>query len=174
MKGVEDGMSIHLTEEQKSFVDCRDAVKVFVGKHGKGKTFVGAYDYLVNAKPGERGVVVAPTYAMLRNSTQRVFLELAESLGLLTRFTRSTETAILRNGHHVKFICADSQEAILGLSLSRAWIDDAQYIEEQCYNLVCSRLHGDDAVVSVTYNKHWTEGVFGDKRRSDIVWVESQ
>jgi hypothetical protein len=68
---------------QDAFVRCAARFSFYVGGVGAGKTLAGAVRSLARAldQPGSLGLIGAPTYPMLRDSTQRTLFELLEGLG---------------------------------------------------------------------------------------------
>ena len=71
--------TISLYPKQDDFFRCQDRFAAFVGGIGSGKTFVGCVWAMVKAQPGTLGLVIAPTYPMLRDVSWRTMLEIVIS-----------------------------------------------------------------------------------------------
>ena len=85
-------LTIDLHAAQQAFLDSPAIYRGFVGGRGAGKSFVGALDLLMRAKPGRLYGVYAPTYPMLKDSSWRSFL----SCGRRLHFLRETNKSELR------------------------------------------------------------------------------
>jgi hypothetical protein len=57
---------------QSDFVSCRERFSLYIGGIGSGKTWAGAVRAITTAweHPGALGLIGAPTYTMLRDTTQ--------------------------------------------------------------------------------------------------------
>ena len=67
-----------LNPAQQAFLDSEARFSFYVGGVGAGKTTAGALRALAHALdyPGSLGLIGAPTYPMLRDTTQRTFFAL--------------------------------------------------------------------------------------------------
>ena len=74
---------IHLHQSQADFLRSDALLRAFVGGIGSGKSWAGSYDLIRRAKPDRLYLVVAPTYSMQSDSTFRMFLQVAEQLGVV-------------------------------------------------------------------------------------------
>lgn len=130
--------TIELYPAQYEFVGCADRFTAFVGGIGSGKSHAGAVKALGQMSNPGLGMVVAPTYAMLRDATVRTFLELA---GLVVKKFHSGEMRIeLRNGAEALFRSADNPERLRGPNLSWAWIDEAALCRPGTWEIIIGRL----------------------------------
>ena len=77
-------IKVELYPRQWDFMATSDRLAAFVGGIGSGKTYVGAVRSLLFAiEQGGLGMVVAPTYPMLRDATLRTLIDIADlSLGI--------------------------------------------------------------------------------------------
>lgn len=116
-------LSLYPTQHRFCF-DPRLFVSFIAGR-GAGKTIAGvirpiARGYLLG--PG-LGIVVAPTYQMLRDAPWRAALETWAPL--IGRVNRAEMQITLKNGHEVIFRSAEDPNKLRGPSASWAWIDEA-------------------------------------------------
>ena len=72
------------TGPQVAFWGSPERFRAFVGGIGSGKTYAGTVEIL-RQPAGSTGMVVAPTYPMLRDATLRTFADLARPLAGLGR-----------------------------------------------------------------------------------------
>ena len=94
----------------------------FIGGIGSGKTYVGAMKAIDHAAKGTLGMVVAPTYTMLRDSTLRTFMELAGNF--VIDFNKTDMVATVQTGGEILFRSADKPDRNRGPNLHYAWIDE--------------------------------------------------
>ena len=130
---------LELHARQYEFV-CHPARRLaFVGGIGSGKTIAGVARALAFA--GEKrclGVVLAPTYSMLRDATLRTFMELGE--GLIEDFNKGEMVARLRNGSEVLFRNADDPGKRRGPNLRWAYLDEAALSGPDIWPVLLGRL----------------------------------
>ena len=93
---------------QREFIEFPGVRKVFVGGWASGKTTGGALNVMHWARDGERWLVLAPTYSMLRCSTLPTFCEVAGRAEMLADFYKASLTVVLRSGAIVQFASAES------------------------------------------------------------------
>jgi phage terminase large subunit-like protein len=130
---------LQLSATQAAFVQDRHRYAAFVGGIGSGKTVAGAAKAEVQelATPG-LGIVVAPTFGMLRDATWRVALETWAPL--IAAVNRATMEIRLRTGAEVIFRSADKPDRLRGPSARWAWIDEAAQCDADTWPIVIGRL----------------------------------
>src|SRR5215469_2011722 len=107
--------TIRLHPAQRDFLRSDALFRAFCGGIGSGKTWAGSYDLIRRAKAGRLYLVVAPTYAMLSDATFRMFLGLAQGLGIVDpgEIKRSAPPSVrLRTGAEVLFRSADEPDRL--------------------------------------------------------------
>lgn len=119
--------------------DIHSRQRLFCGGVGAGKTYAGCIE-IVNQAHGTLGIVAAPTYTMLKDSTLRTFLELYENSGIIRSFNKTDMTMVLKGDRTVLWRSADKPDKIRGISAAWAWIDEAAYCEEEAYHVILGRL----------------------------------
>ena len=123
-------------------------VRGYIGGVGSGKTFAGAIEVL-RQPAGTTGVILAPTYPMLRDASQRTFFDLCPST-LIKDNNKSENRTELKNGSTILLRTADHPDRLRGPNLSWAWIDEAAFITEDAFKVVLSRLRVAPATLWVT------------------------
>jgi hypothetical protein len=133
--------SWNLHRAQYAFFHCADRYSFYVGGVGAGKTLAGALRAVVRAAvmPGSLGLVGAPTYPMLRDTTQRAFLDLL-SPALIARYNQTYGHIWLRNGSEVLFRSLDQPDRIRGLNLAWFWLDEAPLCGHYAWVVLKGRL----------------------------------
>ena len=171
---TEVSMVLHPTQE--NFVACTKPHKAMVAGRGGGKSYTGAYDYLLHAPPKSVGMVISPTYRMMADSTQRSFIELATKMGLWNdkKFRKTDNVAILNDGREVLFRSGDEPNKIRGSSVAYIWADECSLLKEEVYSIAiaCLRWGGRQGTFTGTFTPsgkdHWTYRVFSDKTNPHV------
>jgi phage terminase large subunit-like protein len=134
-----DVRTIELYGAQHDFVACDDRFAAFVGGVGSGKTFAGAAKALYwAAKTQGLGLVVAPTYPMLRDSTLRTVQEVFD--GAILDFHKTEMRAEVRGGAEVLFRSADDPDRLRGPNLHWTWMDEAAMCPKGTWEIIIGRL----------------------------------
>lgn len=89
---------------------------------------------------GSTGMVVAPTYAMLRDSTVATFLELTRTGGVLRSFNKSDNQAQLVNGTNILFRSADEPDRLRGVNLGWFVLDEGALCTQETWLILLARL----------------------------------
>src|SRR6185436_3861757 len=123
MIAAPEAASLTLSRTQSSFVLDQHRWTAFVGGIGSGKSYAGAAKAMVQhlARPG-LGLVIAPTYPMLRDATWRTALEVWAPV--LAAAYKSEMRLVLRTGHEVLFRSADDPDRLRGPNCAWAWMDE--------------------------------------------------
>lgn len=122
---------------QRSFWSSPAPYRAFVGGIGSGKTYAGAMQLLA-MPPRSIGMVVAPTYSMLRDAALATFMEIAEPL--VRSFNKSRSDMELTNGTRILWRTADRPDRLRGPNLGWAWIDEAAYCKPSVWDVLIGRL----------------------------------
>jgi len=129
---------IELYPIQDDFLLCKDNFTGFIGGIGSGKTYVGAVKALVKAMPGTLGMVVAPTYKMLRDSSLRTFKELAGDA--IINENKSEMYLVMRGGGEILWRSADDPDSLRGPNLSWGWIEEGGLTHPDTFKIMIGRL----------------------------------
>lgn len=135
-----DALEVKLYKTQFEFVTCQDRLTAFIGGIGSGKTFSGAIKSLLACKRiGGLGLVVAPTYPMMRDATLRMFLKFLPH-GVY-KFNKSEMRVEIGNGEcEVLFRSADNPNRLRNLNITWAWLDEAALYRKEAFDIVLGRL----------------------------------
>ena len=152
-------------------------------KHWSKRNYCG-YVYCVKVPGGlvyvrrnGKPVWCGNTYKMLEDSTQRTFIEMATKLGMWNerKFRKTSNTAILNNGHEVLFRSGEDPNKLRGSTVQRIWADECSLLKESVYSIAIACLRWPDAdtlVFSGTFTPsgkdHWTYRVFGDQGNPNV------
>jgi hypothetical protein len=171
--------TVRLHPAQQAFLKSDALYRAFCGGIGSGKSWAGSYDLIRRAKPGRLYLVVAPTYSMLSDATFRIFLALAEQLGLVGpgRVKRSAPPSIrLRTGAEVLFRSADEPDRLRGPNLSGVWLDEASLMSADVFAVAIGRLReaGEQGWLTATFTPkgmaHWTYETFATARANTAIF----
>lgn len=134
-------ISYNLRPKQREFVESTDKFSFYVGGIGAGKTYAGAVKsilYMLNY-PGSLGMVIAPTYTMLKDSSRRTWLSLLPRR-VIRNENRNENSVVLTNGSEVLFRSADSPDRLRGPSLAWVWMDEAPLCGHYTWQVLKGRL----------------------------------
>ena len=136
-------------ESQQQFHNSRSRFKGFSGPIGAGKSQALCYEALKLAyvNPGCPGLIGAPTYPMLRDSTQASFLELVEENDVPYRLAKSANTIYLHEPNSwILFRSLDSFERLRGTNLAWFGVDELTYCKPEAWTRLEGRLRNPQAV----------------------------
>lgn len=170
---------IDLYGNQYHFAVSNTRFTALIGGIGSGKSVGGAVRALTASqgiiggtriKTPHVGVVTAPTYPMLRDSTLRTFFELADTL--ITDYNRSEQRAMLSNGTEILFRSADKPDRLRGPNVSWWWGDEAAYYHKDVWRVMIGRLrqHGQLGYAWLTTTpkgRNWLYQEFASRPRAD-------
>lgn len=126
------------TKEQQGFWDDPAKFRAFVGGIGSGKTFAGCIEVL-RQPSGSRGMIVAPTYRMLTDSTLETFRKIAGPV--VQDYNKSDMTMKLINGAEILWRSADNPDSLRGPNLGWFWGDEfAMLPTDETWDILIGRL----------------------------------
>lgn len=129
---------------QKKLHEATEKEVLVVSSIRSGKSYAIIHDVIVsswNNKTGHGILVTAPTYRLLEAITERPIVNKLEQLGLLKEHSFTRHQTTLKNGNTIYFRSLDDpDEAIRGLNISKAYIDEASYASKYAINIVKGRL----------------------------------
>lgn len=134
--------------------------RAYIGGIRSGKTYVGALAMLTELlkTPGSLGMVVAPTYTVIRDSTWRTFREISE--GVVKWLVLSEYRAVLANESEVIFRSGEDPNRLRGPTLKAFWVDEAAQTSEDVWTIGVGRLsvRGARGWITTTPRgkNHWT------------------
>ena len=168
-----------LSPKQREICEATAPIRGFVGGRGSGKTVVGAFTILEQARNGEDCMCVSPNYPMLAETTWPTFRDLSRQTGQYIKGVQSplprvtfrtqdggTAELIFRSGDH--------PDSLRGPNKRIVWIDEASLQQRAAFDisLATLRFHGlDDCFMLLTFTprgkQHWTFETFYDQVSSD-------
>ena len=146
------------TEPQAEFWADPAKFTAFIGGIGSGKTFAGAIKALT-MPPDSAGMVLAPTFPMLRTASLRAFLEIARPAGLIESFNKSEYEMTLKGNRTIFWRSADNPDRLRGPNLGWVWLDEAAMMDEETWLITIGRLRQAPGVAWMTSTprgtRHW-------------------
>lgn len=150
------------TAPQRRFWLSPVKYRCFVGGVGSGKTRAGCVEVL-RMPAGSTGMVLAPTYPMLRDATLRTFLSLVERAGILDSYNKAEMVVTLTDGKTVLFRSADNPDRLRGPNLGWFWLDEAALMNHEAWLIMLGRLRERPGLAWVTTTPrgfNWLHDVF--------------
>ena len=141
-----------LLPAQREFIhvepDVTLDVAIYQGGFGSGKTWIGSLLGLTLCQkyPGIRGLCVAQTFVMVRDTTLVQYLEHLEDFGMVHgvhyRYLKAEQKIIFDcwGSSEILFRHLDDPEKIKSLNLGFAQIEECSQVSESAFNMLLSRL----------------------------------
>jgi len=150
-------LEIELYSTQYDFVTCADRYTAFIAGIGSGKTFSGAVKGATLAHPKTLGLVVAPTYPMLRDATVRTYQDI---FGDAMQLHKGEMLGTLPNGAEIMFRSADQPDRLRGPNIHWAHVDEGALCPNGTWEVVIGRLRADGTagpcfVTSTPKGRNW-------------------
>jgi phage terminase large subunit len=130
---------VELLPKQDDFIFSSAKYPAFISGLGAGKTYAGCLKAVLKMELGQDGVILAPTYPMLRDVTQKTFLDILDGSNLQYEFYK-TDGVLLRKNARVLFRSADAPDRLRGPNLNWAYLDEAAQMYESMWNIILGRL----------------------------------
>lgn len=133
---------------QKRFHNSPARFKGFSGPIGSGKSQALCHETvrLTYLNPGRMGLVGAPTFPMLRDSTQRSLFDILEENRLRFDFNKAENFIVMRDTRSkVLFRSLDEYERLRGTNLAWFGIDELTYTVEEAWLRLEGRLRDPNA-----------------------------
>lgn len=114
----------------------------YIGGLGAGKSFAGGVKALRYAveHPGSLGVIGAPNYPQLRDSTMRSFLGDILPPGLKRSYNKTDGILTLKNGSEILFRSMDDPDNRRGPNLAWFWLDEGPLCGYYAWKVMKGRL----------------------------------
>jgi predicted phage terminase large subunit-like protein len=149
---------LQATIPQKQFWADESKFTAFVGGIGSGKTFAGALKVLTMPS-NSTGMVLAPTFPMLRTASLRAFLEIARPAGLIESFNKSDYEMVLKGNRTIYWRSADNPDRLRGPNLGWVWMDESAMMDEETWLIAIGRLRQSPGQAWMTSTprgtRHW-------------------
>ncbi len=133
--------TLTLTPKQHDFFTSDKKYKAFIAGRGAGKSFTGCLTALNHAfnYAGSLGVVVAPSFPMLRDSTMRMFWQICPHEAVKS-FNDTKKELKLANGSEILFRSADNPDSLRGPNISWFVIDEAAMTSKDTWDILIATL----------------------------------
>jgi len=132
-------MVIHPLPKQDEFLFAPEKYVAFVAGLGSGKTFAGSLKAILKCNEGQDGMILAPTYPMLRDVTQKTFFDILDEAQQPYELNKSEGVAFVR-GAKVLLRSADAPERLRGVNLNWAYLDEAALMRQEVWKIIIGRL----------------------------------
>jgi PBSX family phage terminase large subunit len=171
-----------LPAQQTFHSDLTSRFKGYSGPIGSGKSYALVYEalFLSRLNPGLLGLVGAPTYRMLQDSTQRTFFEVLDKEAIAYDFYKQENRILLRTTKsEIIFRTLDNPERLRGPNLAWFALDELTYAREDAWTRLLGRLRHPQAgrlcgcAVWTPKGYDWVHGLFLEKMRPDYKLVQA-
>jgi len=140
---VERRIKYDALASQRRFHQSKARFKGFSGPVGSGKSLALCHEAirLTYLDAGRTGLIGAPTYPMLRDSTLSTYLSICEENALPFEFNKATNTLVMKDtGSKVLFRSLDEHERLRGTNLAWFGVDEMTYTTEDSWTRLEGRL----------------------------------
>jgi len=132
------------TDKQRNFLkDNETEILGFIGGFGSGKTYAACYKGLQLACRNfdTAGMLVSPTFPMMRDTTRRTFFEVLEKENVSFTF-RATENRVIiqESNSEIWFRSADDPNKLKGSNLAWVGLDEASQMDKDAFIIALSRI----------------------------------
>ena len=117
---------------------------------------------------GTFGVVIAPTYPMLRDATQRTFFEWFRPY--IHDHNKSDNFTLLKNGSAIYWRSGDAPDRLRGPNLNWAYLDEADYMQREIWDIALGRIRRHPSKIWLTTTP---DGLSGRGWVKDKIWKAS-
>ena len=152
---------------QRRFLNAPEAFTAFIGGIGSGKTLAGTVKSMMQPE-SSRGMIIAPTYPMLKDATLHTFMEHYNEL--VIDHNKADKRVLLSNGTEILFRSADNPDRLRGPNLGWFWLDEAAMMPEEVWDIMIGRLRlspGRAWVTTTPRGKNWVYKTFAEHERDE-------
>lgn len=129
-----------LLPNQFAFVVDPCRFSSYIGGIGSGKTYAGAIKALQRLQEPGYGMIAAPTFPMLRDSTRRSMLAALDHAAIPYELHKGDNQITTITGHEIICRSLDNPETLRGPNLEWAWIDEAALADGMAWKIVKGRV----------------------------------
>lgn len=125
----------------------------YVGGRASGKTMAGAAEAVRQAveQPMSEGVILAPTYKMLKQATQKTFWKILHPW-LIHSYNDSDKRLELINGSLIWFRSTEEENAVRGIDAAWFWADEAALMSHEAWDILIGCLRQNRPWDGLPYN----------------------
>ena len=153
----------------------------YVGGIGSGKTFAGCLLGFTYAEynPGCRGMIVAPSYKMLKRIIIPTINEDIRAQGLIKSFNRTDGIIELHGGSTIFLASCDNPESLRGPNLAWAYLDEGALADDDTWRILIGRARQPGyrqwvAVASTPKGKNWIHKRWVENPEDGYVMVKAR
>ncbi len=139
-QNVTPSHTLRLFRRQLRFVNSAAPYPSYIGGIGSGKSFAGGAKVIARLGRKELGMIAAPTYQMLRDSTLRGFTGQLDDLDIPYQHQKSENVIVFPSGHEILCRSLDDPSKVRGPNLAYCWVDEAGYISGEAWAVVKGRV----------------------------------
>ena len=134
-------MNISLTQPQYDFLTSDAPVTLFSAGIGSGKSFVGAHwaRDMIAREPKAKGFIGANTYNQLQNATLATFFAVLDEFNIPYQYNRQ-RNLIRAAGRTIYAYSLENYDAIRGIEVGWAWLDETRDTPKAAFNVVLGRM----------------------------------
>lgn len=142
-RGIMEGITYDPLPSQLAFHRSESAFKGFSGPVGSGKSAALCYEAVrqATANPGCTGLLAAPTYGMLNDTTQAMLLSMLDREDLSYRYRRTNQIVYLEKFRATILLRSlDRPDRLRGTNLAWFGLDELSYVKEDSWLRMTARL----------------------------------
>jgi PBSX family phage terminase large subunit len=148
-------MDIRLLPKQEQYIcDVTSHIIGYIGGFGSGKTYATCLKAILlsASNPATAGMLVSPTYQMMRDTTRRAFIDILDRNNISYLFRASENRIIIQeNQSEVWFRSADDPDKLKGANLSFVGADEAAMMTREAFEIMLSRVRDSNANIRQTF-----------------------
>jgi len=167
---------INLLPKQDDFIFSSKKYTGFIGGIGSGKTFAGCAKAVIEVFDGRDGMIVAPTFPMLRDVTQRTFFEILRESGVAYNFNK-TEGVCKTSNCTILFRSAEHPDRLRGPNLSWVYLDEAAQMRPLVWDVVIGRLRIGEPKAWITTTPagfNWVYDYFVERSDPNYLMIQAK
>jgi len=152
-----------------------------VGGIGSGKTYCVAEGLrFAWENPGSRGMIVSPSYKMMRRIIYPTLQEdLPITAVMVKTWNRSDGIITLHNGSTIFLASADNPESLRGPNLAWAFVDEGALIDDEAWKIIIGRVRqpgfdGWCGLATTPKGRNWVWKRWVDEPESDYGYVRAK
>jgi len=161
----------YLPRQGEFLQSCKEVpFAAYIGGFGSGKTHVLCLQVLIEAATPSFGLIGAPTYRLLADTTRRKFFELCPP-SWIKSFSKSENKVLLKNGSEIIFRSLDAPERLTNLEVDWFCIDEVGECKLDTFRMLQGRIrkvggsHHGFCVGNPAGPTHWTYDYYVHKAR---------
>ena len=126
---------------------------------------------------GSTGMIVAPTYPMLRDGPRKMLLDIARQAGILKTHNISTGTITLHGNRTILLRSADNPDRLRGANLGWIWFDEAAMMHLDAWQIAIATLRempGKAWITTTPRGRNWIYDLWHGSTSADYAVIHSK